>query len=43
MLGLDTQVAMHRLNIKSSAKLVKQQQGHFQPDTMEAIEVKFIN
>ena len=39
MLGLDPQVAMHRLNIKPDAMLVKQQQI-FRPNIMETIEVE---
>ena len=37
MTGLDPQVAMHHLNIKPDAKLVKQQQRRFRPNIMEAI------
>ena len=40
MLGLDPQIAMHRLNIKSDAKPVKQQQQQFHPDIMEAIKAE---
>ena len=40
MPGLDPQVAMHRLNIKPDAKLVKQQQRLFRPDIMEAIKTE---
>ena len=40
MPGLDPQVAMHHLNIKSDAKPVKQQQRLFRPNIMEAIEVE---
>ena len=40
MPGLDSQVAMHRLNIKPDAKPVKQQQRWFRPNIMEAIEVE---
>ena len=40
MLGLDPQVAMHRLNIKPDAKPVKQQQHRFRPNIMEAIEAE---
>ena len=40
MLGLDPQLAMHRLNIKPNAKPVKQQQRRFCPNIMEAIEVE---
>ena len=35
---LDPKVAMHRLNIKADAKPVKQPQGRFWPDIMDAIE-----
>ena len=38
MPNLDPQVAMHRLNIKLDAKLVKQQL--FRPDVMKAIEAE---
>src|SRR4051812_12497522 len=38
MPGLDPKVAMHRLNIKADAKLVKQPQRRFRPDIMDAIE-----
>jgi len=38
MPGHDPQVAMHHLNIKPDAKLVKQQQRQFRPDIMEAIK-----
>ena len=37
MPGVDSQVAMHRLNIKQDDKPVKQQQRWFWPDIMEAI------
>jgi len=37
---LNSQVAMHRLNIKPDAKPVKQQQHRFRPNIMEAIEVE---
>jgi len=40
MPGLDPQVAMHRLNIRSDAKPVKQQQRRLRPNIMEAIEVE---
>jgi len=40
MPGLNPQVAIHRLNIKPDAKPVKQQQRHFRPDIMEAIEAE---
>ena len=40
MPGLDHQVAMHSLNIKSDAKLVKQQQWWFRPDIMEVIKTE---
>ena len=39
MLGLDPQVVMHRLNINSDAKPVKQQR-RFCPEIMEVIESK---
>jgi len=38
MPGLDPRVAMHRLNINSDAKPVKQQQRRFRPEIMEAIQ-----
>jgi len=38
MPGLDPQVAMHRLNINSDVKPVKQQQRRFCPEIMEAIQ-----
>ena len=38
--SLDTQVVMHYLNIKSDAKLVKQQQRWVCPNIMEAIQTK---
>jgi len=38
MPGLDSQVTMHRLNINSNAKPVKQQQRRFRPEIMEAIQ-----
>ena len=38
MPGLDPQVAMHRVNINSDMKPVKQQQRQFHPKIMEAIE-----
>ena len=40
MPSLDTQVVMHYLNIKSDAKLVKQQQRWVCPNIMEAIETE---
>jgi len=40
MPGLDAPVAMRRLNIKSDAKPIKQQQWQFQPDIMEVIEAE---
>ena len=40
MPGHDPQVAMHHLNIKPDAKLVKQQQRWFRPDIMEVIETE---
>jgi len=40
MPDFDLQVAMHHLNIKQDAKLVKQQQQRFWPDVMEAIEAE---
>ena len=36
--GLDPRVAMHRLNINSDMKPVKQQQRWFRPEIMEAIQ-----
>ena len=36
--GLDPRVAMHRLNINSDVKPVKQQQRRFRPEIMEAIQ-----
>jgi len=36
----DSQIAMHRLNIKPDVDLVKQQQRWFHPEIMEAIEVE---
>ena len=38
MPGLDPRVVMHRLNINSDAKPVKQQQRRFRPEIMEAIQ-----
>jgi len=38
MPGLDLRVAMHRLNINSDVKPVKQQQRRFRPEIMEAIQ-----
>jgi len=38
MPGLDPRVAMHRLNINSNVKPVKQQQRRFHPEVMEAIQ-----
>jgi len=38
MLWLDPQVTMHRLNINSDVKLVKQQQWQFRPEIMDVIE-----
>ena len=38
MLGLNPRVAMHRLNINSDVKPVKQQQRRFRPEIMEAIQ-----
>ena len=38
MPGLDSQVAMHRLNINPDAKPVKQQQQQCRPEIMEAIQ-----
>ena len=35
---LDPRVAMHRLNINSDVKPVKQQQRRFRPEIMEAIQ-----
>jgi len=40
MLSLDSQIAMHQLNIKPDAKPVKQQQQRFCPGIMEAIEAE---
>ena len=40
MPDLDSQVAMHHLNIKLDAKPVKQQQRWFRPDIMEVIETE---
>ena len=40
MPGLNPQVAIHRLNIKSDAKPVKQQQRWFRPNIMEVIETE---
>jgi len=40
MPGLNPQVAIYCLNIKSDAKLVKQQQRRFRLDIMEDIEVE---
>ena len=36
--GLDSQVAMHRLNIKPDAKPVKQQQRQFRSEIIKAIQ-----
>jgi len=38
MPGLDPHVVMHRLNINSDEKSVKQQQRRFRPEIMEAIQ-----
>ena len=38
MPGLDPRVAMHRLNINTDVKPVKQQQRRFRPEIMEAIQ-----
>ena len=38
MPGLDPRVAMHRLNINTNVKPVKQQQRRFRPEIMEAIQ-----
>ncbi|KAJ6794244.1 Uncharacterized protein M6B38_231550 [Iris pallida] len=38
MPGLDPQVAMHKLNILPNAMHVKQQQQHFRPNIMNAID-----
>ena len=38
MPGLDPRVTMHRLNINSDLKPVKQQQRQFRPEVMEAIQ-----
>jgi len=40
MPGLNPQVAMHRLNIKSDAKSVKEQQWWFWPDVIEVIKTE---
>ena len=40
MPGLDPQVAMHRLNINSDVKPVKQQQRRFHPEIMEVIQLE---
>jgi len=40
MPGLDSQIAMHRLNIKPDVKPVKQQQWRFRSNIMEAIEAE---
>ena len=40
MPGLDSQIAMHRLNINPDAKPFKQQQRRFHPEIMEAIELE---
>ena len=40
MPGLDPRVAMHRLNINSDVKPVKQQQRRFRPEIMKAISRK---
>ena len=42
MPGLDSQIAMHRLNIKPDIKPVKQQQQRSHPDIMEAEVHKLI-
>ena len=41
MPGLDPQVAMHRLNIKTDVKPVKQQQRRFRPNIMKLLRSKF--
>jgi len=38
MPGLNTEVAMHRLNINPNAKPVKPQQRRFCPEIMEVIQ-----
>ena len=38
MHGLDPEITMHRLNINSDAKPVKQQEQRFHPEIMKAIE-----
>ena len=38
MPGLDPRVAMHRLNINTDVKPVKQQQRRFRPEILEAIQ-----
>ena len=40
MPGLDPRVAMHRLNINTDIKPVKQQQRRFRPEIMEAIQLE---
>ena len=40
MPGLDSLVAMHRLNINSDAKSVKQQQRRFRLEIIEAIQLE---
>jgi len=40
MPDFDSQIAIHRLNIKPDVKPVKQQQRLFRPDIMEAIETE---
>ena len=40
MPGLDPQIAMHRLNINSDAKPVKQQEQLFHPEIMKPIELE---
>jgi len=40
MPGFDPLVAMHRLNINSDVKPVKQQQWWFRPEIMEAIQLE---
>lgn len=38
MPGLDSEVAVHLLNIRPVAKLIKQQQRHFRAELMEVIK-----
>ena len=43
MLGVDPQVAMHHLNIRPDAKLVKQQQRQFRSNIWRLLKSKFIS